>query len=154
MLCLTLSILHLEQNELTEIRDPRIAWLHLISNTENRRNLHKRRRHNLTVKYRFTKVPGRLCPLDPPLRLRWLIRPPSTRRHFLTNHKAFFSLNAPPPQKKKEEKKKKKKFSNKERAKIASKVKRKTAKQDEEEEWLYNLLVCFRNLSLSNQTSP
>lgn len=75
---------HLHQ-KLTEISNSGVARFNLIGNSENRRNLNERGRHDLTVKYRFPKVPGGLRPRDPPLQLRLLIGPARPGRHFSQN---------------------------------------------------------------------
>uniref|UniRef100_A0A2P2MMS1 Callose synthase 3 n=1 Tax=Rhizophora mucronata TaxID=61149 RepID=A0A2P2MMS1_RHIMU len=74
-----------------EISNSGITAFHFIGNAKNGGDLYQRRRHHLTVKYGLSKISGRLCPRDPPLRLRprrRLLKPSSysssrRRRHSL-----------------------------------------------------------------------
>ncbi|BAS81770.1 Os02g0832301, partial [Oryza sativa Japonica Group] len=52
----------LERVEPAQVRHPRVAPLHLVRHTQDRRYLHQRRRHHLAVEYRLPQVPRRLRP--------------------------------------------------------------------------------------------
>lgn len=68
-----------------------MARFDFISHTEDRSDLHQRRRHHLTVENRLAKIPCRLCPRDPPLlRLRLRLIRTASGRHFFVN-------SQPPP---------------------------------------------------------